>query len=254
MESNSWLKIYRKFLEWEWYDDINTKVLFLHILLKANFKDKKWRGVLIKRGSLITSIDSLFNELNRNPHTGKLNKKSQQVSHQNIRTSLKHLISTNEITIETTSHYTVITMNNYDTYQGTNKPTNKQLTSDQQTTNKQLTTTIEGYKDIKIDIPKGMDTNIPLKENSVNLLQKALKERYPIPLIGITDRKRLYNLIQVLSPRKGTDEWMDVDWKKNFVSFMNTYLESTEEKYYARGVDSLKEKAKLWREYRGKLN
>ena len=30
-----YVKISRKILDWEWYTDINTKVLFLHILLKA---------------------------------------------------------------------------------------------------------------------------------------------------------------------------------------------------------------------------
>jgi hypothetical protein len=104
-------------------------------------------------------------------------------------------------------------------------------------------------------IPKGMVDEPPgYEQSSVTKLQTALKEKYPIPLTGITDRKRLYNVIQVLSPRKGTDEWMDSDWKKNLVSFMNTYLSSTREEYFARGVDSLKEKIKLWREYRGKLN
>jgi len=36
-------------LDWEWYDDINTKVLFIHLLIKANWKEKKWRGIKIKR-------------------------------------------------------------------------------------------------------------------------------------------------------------------------------------------------------------
>ncbi len=90
--------------------------------------------------------------------------------------------------------------------------------------------------------------------SSVTKLQTVLKEKYPIPLTGITDRKKLYNVIQVLTPRKGTDEWMDSDWRKNLVSFMNAYLPSTKEEYYSRGVDSLKDKIKLWREYRGKLN
>lgn len=38
-----YIKIYRQLLEWEWYDDIPTKVLFIHCLLKANFRDYKYR-------------------------------------------------------------------------------------------------------------------------------------------------------------------------------------------------------------------
>lgn len=33
------IKLFRKFLDWGWYQDINTKVLFIHMLLKANWKD-----------------------------------------------------------------------------------------------------------------------------------------------------------------------------------------------------------------------
>lgn len=110
-------------------------------------------------------------------------------------------------------------------------------------------------RDTKENIPKGMVDEPPkYVGSSVTKLQTVLKEKYPIPLTGITDRKKLYNVIQVLTPRKGTDEWMDSDWRKNLVSFMNAYLPSTKEEYYSRGVDSLKDKIKLWREYRGKLN
>ena len=37
-----WVKLHRKFLEWEWYDKSETVHLFLHCLLKANHKDKSY--------------------------------------------------------------------------------------------------------------------------------------------------------------------------------------------------------------------
>ena len=41
-----WIKIHRQLLEWEWYDDLNVKVLgYLYtLLLKANHKAKKYKG------------------------------------------------------------------------------------------------------------------------------------------------------------------------------------------------------------------
>lgn len=126
---NSWVKLHRKFLNWGWYDDINVKVLFIHLLLKANYQDKKWHGLTVKRGQIVTSLKHLSEE------TG--------LSIQNIRTSMGRLKSTHELTHQTTSHYTVITIVNYDKYQS------NQHTS-QQTTNKQLTTTKE-YKNIRIE-------------------------------------------------------------------------------------------------------
>ena len=137
--SASWLKIYRKFLEWEWYDDINTKVLFLHILLKANYRDKKWRGEIIPRGSFVTSIGILSKETH--------------LSTMQTRTSLTKLKSTSEITSKSTSQFTLITVVKYDEYQGSkqecrNKITNG-ITNEQQTDNKPITTTIEVVEEVE---------------------------------------------------------------------------------------------------------
>lgn len=37
-----YITIHRKIVDWEWYKDIPTRVLFEHLLLTANWKDKKW--------------------------------------------------------------------------------------------------------------------------------------------------------------------------------------------------------------------
>jgi len=105
-------------------------------LLKANWKDGRFEGYDIPRGSFATSVKTLSEELSS---------KNQKFSIQSVRTSLKHLISTKELTIKTTSKFTIISVNNYDYYQEGNKVSNNQLTNSQQTTNKQLTT-IEEYK------------------------------------------------------------------------------------------------------------
>ena len=39
-----WIKLYSKFLEWEWYTDVNTKAVFIHLLLTANYEQKKMEG------------------------------------------------------------------------------------------------------------------------------------------------------------------------------------------------------------------
>ena len=119
-----WIKIHRKLLEWEWYNDTNTFRLFIHFLLKANHKDKNYRGLKIKRGFLITGFDLLSRE------TG--------LSIQQIRTAIKKLKSTNEITIKTSSQGSVIQIVKYDNYQvATSGATNEQQTSNKRaTTNK----------------------------------------------------------------------------------------------------------------------
>jgi len=123
--NKGFIQLHRSLLEWEWYDDKNTKILFLHCLLKANYKDKNYRGKTIKRGSFLTGRDVLANELG--------------LSIQQIRTSLTKLKSTNEITIKSSSQGTIIEVVKYNDYQEvTNKATDEQPTNNQQvtTTNK----------------------------------------------------------------------------------------------------------------------
>lgn len=135
---DTWIKIFRKFKEWEWYQNSNTKDVFLEILLTANFENKRWQGIEIKRGQLVTSIQNLFLALNKNS-------KNPDISTQNIRTALSRLKSTNEITMDTTTKYTLITVVKYNDYQ----QSTSEITNDQQTTNKRPTTTKE-YNNIKI--------------------------------------------------------------------------------------------------------
>ncbi len=126
MMEQGWIKIHRQLLSWEWYDDTNTFRLFMHLLLKANHKDKKYRGKVVKAGSLLTGRELLSTE------TG--------LSIQQIRTSITRLKSTNEITIKTSKQGSVIQVVKYAKYQiVTNKVTNSQPTANQQlTTNKNV--------------------------------------------------------------------------------------------------------------------
>lgn len=141
MELNGYIKLHRKMEEWEWSKEPNTFLLFIHLLLLASWKDSRWQGQDVVRGSLITSLSHLA-EI-----TG--------LSVQNVRTSLDHLKSTGEITVRSTNRFTVVTVINYGFYQDkdsdlTSEPTN-QLTNDQQTGNKQVTTSkeIKNNKNIK---------------------------------------------------------------------------------------------------------
>lgn len=110
--SQGYIKIHRKIFEWEWYSDVNTKCLFFHLLLSANHTEKKWRGVLIKRGEVITSLSNLATETN--------------LSVRNVRTALNRLKSTHEVTIKTTNKYTLIKLVKYSDYQGSNEESDTQ--------------------------------------------------------------------------------------------------------------------------------
>lgn len=128
MLETGFIQLHRSILRWEWYQDANTKAVFLHLLLTANYEPQKWRGIVVERGQKITSYSALANE------TG--------LSVQNVRTAVKRLVATGEITYKTTSKYGLVTIKNYDLYQQpADKPTggwqsaNRQLTGDWQAAN-----------------------------------------------------------------------------------------------------------------------
>lgn len=136
--NNGFIKLFRSIEEWEWYKDQNTKDLFIHLLIKANWEETRYRGHTVPKGSVVTGIHSLAESLG--------------ISEQSVRTSLKHLKSTGEITIKSTNRFSIISIANWEKFQGfseelTNQLTGK-LTNNQQTTNNQLTTYKE-YKRIK---------------------------------------------------------------------------------------------------------
>ena len=131
---DGYILLHRKMVDWEWYSDLNTKVLFLHCLLKANWKEGKFQGREIKRGQFVTSLPQLAEET--------------QLSIQQIRTALKHLKSTGELTDESTTKYRIVTVSKYDKYQCINRQDNSQATDNQQTTNRQLTAIEERNKEI----------------------------------------------------------------------------------------------------------
>ena len=150
-----YVKISRKILDWEWYMDIYTTVLFLHILLKADWKPSRFQGTEVPRGSLVTSQQNMAAE------TG--------LTIKNVRTALKHLENTGEVAVSRHPKFSVITVKNYDAYQTANTVANSQLAGNQQATNRRLTTIEEGKKERKEEYnksPKG-DYESGTPENSI---------------------------------------------------------------------------------------
>lgn len=118
---SGWIKLHRQILDWEWYSDNNTFRLFMHLILKANHKDRRFKGIELKAGSVVTSRDILAIE------TG--------LSVRQVRTSLDKLKTTNEVTIKTSSKGTIIQVVKYEKYQlTTSEATNERPANDQQTT------------------------------------------------------------------------------------------------------------------------
>lgn len=137
-----YIKISRKILEWGWYKDEHTKSLFFHCLLMANWKEGEFKGVTIKRGQFATTISKLEVEL--------------ELTSNEIRTAIKHLKSTGEITVRTYAKFSVFTVVKYELYQCKSQvesqADNKQITNESHSINNLLTTIEEGKKEINNNI------------------------------------------------------------------------------------------------------
>lgn len=103
MGPGGYISLWHKFLDWEWYTDLNCKSLFIHCLLRANIEDGEYRGMKIPRGSFFTSVKHLAHELH--------------LSEKQIRGAIAKLRQTKEITDFGASNGTMITVCKYDNYQ-----------------------------------------------------------------------------------------------------------------------------------------
>lgn len=98
-----WVKLHRKLLEWEWYGDAHMVHLLVHLLLTATHEDRKYKGLTIRRGQLVTTIKELADALG--------------ASETSTRRRMKRLKSGGFLTIKVAHNKTTITICNYDSYQ-----------------------------------------------------------------------------------------------------------------------------------------
>jgi len=244
MEDNGWIKLHRKINDSKlWFLEPFTKAqAWIDLLLNANHKDKviEIHGnlITIKRGGIGWSEITMA--------------KRWQWSRNKVRRFLKLLENDGQIEQQKLYKITSITkIINYCQYQdGTTDDT----TERQQKDNKRYTN--KNVNNVKNDNNISNDTATPVYGNKDLIsLKEFLMKNYPKPLMGVTDTRKLQNLKQICSKRKNQDEWMDDNWKNNIKKFLILYLQETEEdEYLVNSIDKLREKAKLWREYRGKLN
>lgn len=216
-------------LDWEWYSDINTSRLFLHLLLIANHEDKKWKGTLVKRGQLITGLHSLSKQ------TG--------LSIQEIRTSFTRLKSTNEITINSTNRFSIITLLQWEKYQSKDLEQQAEQQSIQQTINKQSTTN----KNVKNE--KNIRNIYTLEKLRDGTITKILQEEYTgvdiklevSKMINYMEAKgRVYKnylafarnwLLTAKATKKGSQAFHLQENNKNWEK-----LKENEKKYYSSSV------------------
>lgn len=98
-----WVKLHRKLLEWEWYGDARMVHLLVHLLLTAAHEDRKYKGLTIKRGQVVTSKKKLSEALN--------------MSETSVMRRLRRLEADRFVDLKVDQHGTTITICNYGSYQ-----------------------------------------------------------------------------------------------------------------------------------------
>jgi len=165
-----YIKIWRKTLESDMYKSLTStqRDIFIALLLLANHKPKtwEWKGetYACQQGQFITSLESIKKLC------------SKKVTVRNTRTALNKFTRWQFLTNESTKTGRLITILNWDTYQGTenktDKETDKAPTKHRQTGDKQVTTN-KNDKNVK------KEDNIPYAEIISYLNEKTGKHFKP---------------------------------------------------------------------------
>lgn len=121
-DRTTYIKLDRNIVQWGWFKDNNTFKLFVYLLLIANVRDHEFMGFTVHRGEAVCSQGKLASA------TG--------LSVQNVRTSLKRLQLTGDITVNQQPKFAIISIPRFDYYQrnqqNKSQSSNSQLTGSQQ--------------------------------------------------------------------------------------------------------------------------
>lgn len=110
--ANGWVKLHRKILEWEFYNDMPVRSVFIHLLLTAEFDTVECHGITVQRGQMITTLAELMDCLG--------------ITKKQVRRALSDLQAHNQITIVKTHRHMILTVVNYDSYQDSASDTQNQ--------------------------------------------------------------------------------------------------------------------------------
>lgn len=232
MSNNGYIKLHRDILDWEWFSDVNTFRVFTYMLIKANWKKGRFKGYEVPEGSFVSSYGNLARETN--------------LSVRQVRTAIKHLKSTGEVTIKATSQFTLFTIENYGKFQGisnsSDKPSDtqsdKQATSERQASDKQVTT-IEEYKNIR---KKEKEEPIPIPGDSGGFFSEKnwsiIWDAYPRQ-INEPEAKRAYKKILAkysnekiyAAIKRYAHECERADVAVRYIKYPKKFFESTIEEY-----------------------
>lgn len=97
MLENGFVKLPREIVRREWFGDNSTLTVYVFLLCGAAFADYEYAGRTLRKGQYIASNRQLAERC--------------QLGIQQVKTALKHLKATHDITIEPSTKFSIITVN-----------------------------------------------------------------------------------------------------------------------------------------------
>lgn len=168
----------REITENEWYSEPAVMHLYIHCLMKANFTDRRWRGIEIKRGQFVTSQNNLSAETGLSP--------------KQVRNALDKLKQSELIASQSTNKFTVITVLDYDeTQRGGTEECREEVSG--QPEGKQRATTNKDNKD------NNDNNDNKLCERVADEFNELCRELPKIPRLDKRRRKAIKKAAEILN-------------------------------------------------------
>jgi DNA replication protein DnaD len=191
--NNGWIKLHRKLIDKAFFKRPQYLVLWVYLLLIANHAEKEfmWNGniIIVKEGQLITGRKEL------SAQTG--------IPESTIEDILKFLESQQQIQQQKTTKYRLITILNWETYQGSNTKSNNRATTEQQQAD-----TNKNDKKVKNDKNNyGEFKNVLLSEDEYRSLCSTLSEPIVQTLIAELDEYIESKGVKYASHRATIQSW-----------------------------------------------
>lgn len=197
---SGWIKLHRELTDKAiWQESTpEQKTILITLLMMANHQEKEWewKGKRYKAepGQFVTSLESIVKKCGKG------------ITVQNVRTALKRFEKYEFLTNQSTNKNRLITVVNWEVYQNKDSEVTSKITSNQQATNKQLTTNKndKNDKELYISIVEYLNLKAGTKYKSdtkktISLIDSRLKEGFTLD-----DFKRVID--NKISTWKGT-EW-----------------------------------------------
>lgn len=211
-----WIKLHRALLDKTiWINSTpEQKTILVTLLLMANHEPNQWewkgKKYIVKSGEFITSLEKIVAKCGKG------------ITTQNVRSALKRFENLQFLTNESTKQNRLIKIENWSLYQDEenqpNKATNKEVTNDQQRTNKEVTTN-KNDKNDKND--KNIFNNLSNDKLFVSLIEKW--NELPDTISKISTLKKDTQRYKMLSQRLseyGADKVLEAIEKIKQSSFL----------------------------------